>query len=880
MYPRYSILGIAQVSGVRQAYSASLGCAPMSSLPRVHPLGDSLRTRPVEVYPASLAQQRLWFLNELQAPTGAYNVNIGLWFYGPLDLAALQASVQAIVDRHESLRTTFALEGGELVQLVEPRLDVLLPLTDFSALEKPYPPAYEFAKREVEEPFDLGTGPLFRARILRIAPEEHVFLCTMHHTVTDSWSMQLFTKELAAFYAAITNGSTAALPDLGIQYGDFAEWQRRLFDTEFAQKQLAYWKRTLDGVPALLELPTDTPRPAEQTLRGSSHTFPVPAEIITSVAPLATRQRVTTFMLLLAAFKALLYRYSSQPDVCVGVPVAGRTRLETEPLIGFFVDTLVFRDDLSGNPRFVDLLAQVRETTLGALANADVPFEKVVEVLRPERNLSYNPVFQVMFSVIKSAIRSHAFGNIVAYPYVVDASSSILDLCATFIEDSDGKWWLQIDFDTSLFNLERISRMFEDYMDLLRQVIAQPEMRIDDPVLRHAPAAMTSKVISQQKNIAAQTRREGKARPVATDHPISATVTKHELFTEIWKDVLGVKDVDIHDNFFDIGGHSLLAAHLTAEIQKATGRRIPVSAIFRAPTIESLATLVYDDALQAPDPVLMQLSQGESQIPFFAVAAPGVDSLGYALLARNLGPQHSVYKLQAAGTGIWERPLEKEELHSLARQYISAMRSVQPHGPFCLGGMCNGVLIAQEMIRQLESQGEQVALFAILDTWVLENSQVKSLWAVHYYKERLRMLPRLPLREQMAIMGRLLKRVGIGNGAGKTRWAQAYWPDEGFQTPRFAAPVLLFKRPRQPFFYVRDPEMGWGARSAGGVEICEVNCGHYELLRQPHVLVVAERLLARLQEVNEQAREQVLPFPGPYSAAQSDLHSSIAQRAV
>ncbi|HKI24709.1 MAG TPA: condensation domain-containing protein [Candidatus Sulfotelmatobacter sp.] len=845
----------------------------MSSSPRVESAEQSLRTRASAIYPASLAQRRLWFLNELRAPTAAYNVNIGLWLYGRLNLEALQAGIQQIVNRHETLRTTFALRGGELLQLVEPRCEVVLTLTDFSAPEQPYPSAYEFAKQEVAEPFDLSKGPLFRVKLLRIRTEEHVLLCTMHHIITDAWSMQLFTKELAAFYAATTGRTDAALPELSIQYGDYAYWQRDLLGTDFARDQVAYWKRTLQGVPRLLQLPTDRPRPAEQNLEGLSQTFAVPGEIITGATSLAAQQRVTTFMLLLAAFKVLLYRYSGKPEVCVGVPVAGRTRLESESLIGFFVDTLVFRDDLSGNPRFIELLAAVRETTLGALANADVPFEKVVEVLHPDRSLSYNPIFQVMFSVIPSAIRSHAFGNVVAYPYVVDASHAMLDLSATFIEDSDGKWWLEINFDTGLFEIERIHRIFEDYMGLLRHLIARPEMRIDNVTLRNGTTEAKASDVMNGGD-------EAPSAPAAFSQVSERSHwSERELLTSIWRNVLGIEQVGVHDNFFDIGGHSLLAADLVAQIRQATGRKLPVSAIFRAPTIEGLAALLHDDTASQPDPVLMQLSRGDDTIPFFAVAEPGVDSLGFALLARTLGPRHSVHKLQGTGAAVWERPLERREIQALADQYVSAMRTVQRRGPFCLGGMCNGVLIAQEMIQQLESQGETVALFAILDTWVLEHSQVKMLWAINYYKDRMQMFRRLPAREQLALSRRVLKRLLAPRHKRRSKWSEAYWPDDGFRAPRFAAPVLLFKRPRQPFFYVRDPEMGWGQRSTGGVEVCEVNCGHFELLRQPHVSVVAQTLSARLQEINRMAGDGTLSFAAGRRPMQSALPSLATERA-
>lgn len=565
-------------------------------------------------------------------------------------------------------------------------------------------------------------------------------------------------------------------------------------------------------------------------------------------------------MFLLAAFKVLLYRYSGEPDVLVGVPVAGRNPVETEALIGFFVETLVLRDDLSGNPRFVDLLARVRETTLGALANPDIPFEKVVEELQSERNLSCNPIFQIMFSVIKSAIRSHDFGNVVAYPYVVNGSTCILDLCATFIEDSDGKWWLQIDFNTSLFKLERIARMVEDYIELLQRITVDLAVRIDNvsvsvgiPSLGASQLALTKAKPPRNSQDRLKRRRQTSSPAKQEEHPPAANA-EQALLVGIWKDVLGVQDIGIHDNFFDVGGHSLLAAHLTAQIQNATGRTIPVSSIFRAPTIATLANLLRDHAVSEPDPVIMQLSQGGGEIPFFAVAAPGADSLGYALLARHLGDQQTTYKLQGPGPGIWERPLEQAEVRTLAEQYIRAMQTVQPHGPYCVGGMCDGVRIAQEMIVQLESLGEEVALFAILDTWVLENSQVQILWAINYYLERLREFTHYPVSQKLSTLQRAFKRLVGGNGSGKTEWDQAYWPDESFHPPQFRASVLLFKRPRQPFYYVRDAEMGWGARSTGGVEICEVRCRHFQILRQPHVGVIAERLSARLHKVEERLK--------------------------
>ena len=326
------------------------------------------------------------------------------------------------------------------------------------------------------------------------------------------------------------------------------------------------------------------------------------------------------------------------------------------------------------------------------------------------------------------------------------------------------------------------------------------------------------------------------------------------MLVDIWKDVLGVPKIGRHDNFFDLGGHSLLAARLVREVQNATGRKIPVSAIFKAPTVATLARLIKDGSCFTAEPVSMKLREGANRIPFFAIAAPGVDAIGFGFLARTLAEEQPVYKLQGPGALVAGRPFQKEELRKLAQEYIAAMRSVQPHGPFCLGGMCDGVQIAQEMIIELESQSEKVSLFAIFDTWVLENSQDRRLWAVDYYLNRLRSFHRLPLKQQLATVTRALMRGVRRHRATQTAWNRAYWPGEDFQPPRFRAPVLLFKRPRQPFFYVRDPELGWGTRSKSGVEVCEVDCGHFDFLRPPYVQRIGERLQARLREINEGAQ--------------------------
>lgn len=831
-------------------------------------LADLLAQASPTIYSASLAQQRLWFLQQLQDGSGAYNVHLGLWLRGSLNLNALQASVGELVKRHDSLRTAFRLERDTLQQVVENEsiASVQITLTDVTGAADPIAEAYQLARREVEQPFDLSKAPLYRVRLFRVTPLDHVFLCTMHHIITDAWSVEIFARELGALYASFSRGQSSSLSPLPIRYGDFAEWQLEWFHTDRVQQQLAYWKNKLQGAPALLDLPTDAPRPAEQTFAGAVQSARISGDVIKRLKTAAIRFEATPFMVELAAFKVLLHRYVKQPDVVVGIPVAGRNQVETEGLMGFFVNTLVLRDDLSGNPTFADVVAQVKETILGAFSNADVPFEKIVEVLQPERNLGFNPIFQVMFATLKAAVRSHTFGDLTAYPYVVSAESSIFDLSLTLVEDIDQQWWAQIEYNTTLFSQERIGRMLSDYTSLLEGIVAVPEAHILALPVPSVPAADLLSLASadglpkENRSTTAAAVRKPSARR------LEPTGREQKLLVEIWKHVLGISEVGIRDSFFDVGGHSLMAARLVAHIHEITGKQIPVSAIFRAPTIEAFAPLLREDsAVPQPDPLLMKLQEGDDKIPFFAVAAPGVDTFGWALLARQLGRDQSVYKVQALAPVVLDRPFTKEELQTLAQECIAAVRSVQPHGPYCFGGMCEGALIAQEMILELEAQGEQVGCFAIFDTWVLENSQIRSLWAIDYYRQRLRFFRGLLWPEKIAVMKRFGQRLLLSSGdqadSLNTQWGRAYWPGGDFLEPRFLAPVLLFKRARQPYYYVRDRKMGWGNRSSGGVEICELNCGHEEFLRQPQVGIVGQLLANKLQELRDLGSQQTQPPP-------------------
>jgi len=322
------------------------------------------------------------------------------------------------------------------------------------------------------------------------------------------------------------------------------------------------------------------------------------------------------------------------------------------------------------------------------------------------------------------------------------------------------------------------------------------------------------------------------------------------ILVRIWERVLGVTDISVDDNFFHLGGHSLLAVRLLSEVEKVVGRKIPLASLFRGSTVASLAKLLREGSESDPEPLVVEFQAGNGgSLPFFAVAAPGVRSLGYAILARHLGDDQPFYKLQATSPHFEGRPPSMQLLRRLAQQYIAGMRAVQPEGPYFLAAMCGGCQIAEQMILQLEGQGQEVGLFAIFDTWVLEHVHRRWRWRLFSYQNRLRWFRRVGTREQVDWAKRALgNRIGIWAGKDKVEapWAEAYWP-QNFTPARFRAPIVLFKRPKQQYYYINDPQLGWGARSEGGVEVHEINANHHEVLREPHVQFVSKVLAARLR---------------------------------
>ncbi|MBD1892511.1 non-ribosomal peptide synthetase [Coleofasciculus sp. FACHB-SPT9] len=432
----------------------------------------------VFVFPASFAQQRLWFLDQLFPGNTFYNVATALRLTGSLNAWALEETFNEIVRRHEALRTTFRMLDGQPVQVIAPSLTIPLPLIDLRHLSATEREAEtrRLATEERSRPFDLSQDSLLRVMLLQLDSSEHVLLLNLHHIISDGWSIGVLIRELGTLYTAFGNNERSPLPELPIQYADFADWQREWLQGEVLETQLAYWKQQLNNLPSL-NLPTDKPRPAAPTYQGATQFLELPKSLSEELEALSQRQGVTLFMTLLAAFQTLLYRYTQQEDIVVGSPIANRNRREIEGLIGFFVNSLVLRTNLSGNPTFLELLSRVREVALGAYAHQDLPFEKLVEELHPERNLSQHPLFQVAFSLQNTPIEALELPGLTLSHLDFDNPSAKFDLEFHLWESPEAIKG-QVIYSTDLFDDATITRMLGHFQTLLEGIVANPEQSL------------------------------------------------------------------------------------------------------------------------------------------------------------------------------------------------------------------------------------------------------------------------------------------------------------------------------------------------------------------------------------------------------------------
>ncbi|MEB3827148.1 amino acid adenylation domain-containing protein [Phormidium sp. CCY1219] len=488
------------VSRVRDRFDIELSLHRLFESPTVAELSESIARAnrqtlaPIQPLrrdgdlPLSFAEQRLWFLDRLQEGSVTYNEQEALHLSGSLQVEALQAALQEIVRRHESLRTNYQAVDGSPVRVISPQMDLKMTEVDLQHVppEERLKEVQRLGDRDIRQPFDLANDPLVRVTLLQLAADDYVLLLTMHHIITDGWSRGVLCHELEALYGAYVLGNPSPLPPLPIQYADFASWQRQPTIADAIAPQLDYWKQQLAGVLPILELLTDYPRTTIQNSRGGKAFFECGAQLTSRLKQLSQEAGVTLFMTLFAAFATLLYRYSSQEDIVVGTPIANRNRSEIEGLIGFFVNTLVLRTQFAGNPKFTDLLQQVRQTALDAYAHQDVPFEQLVEALQPERSLSHSPIFQVMFTLQNAPIAPLQLPGVSFKWMPMNTAKAKFDLFLSMEETEAGLigYW---EYNRDLFEATTIRRMMAHFQTLLEAIVANPRTPVSKlPLLTEA----------------------------------------------------------------------------------------------------------------------------------------------------------------------------------------------------------------------------------------------------------------------------------------------------------------------------------------------------------------------------------------------------------
>ncbi|MEU8199454.1 condensation domain-containing protein [Microbispora amethystogenes] len=529
--------------------------------------------------PLSSAQRRLWFMDQLAPGNQAFNVSTALRFTGLLRIDVLARSIHELFHRHEALRTVISTTANGPVQRVLPAFDVALDST-LRTLEDDTDATLQAALRaETSRSFFLSEGPLARARLLRCGAEDHVLVLTIHHIVCDGWSMSILIDELMELYQAKAEGRVAELPPPARHYADFTTWEARAEHTAAFAQGLDYWRTTLGDAPTVTPLPLDRPRPETPAYRGARHRFSMPSGLGAAVKEIAQEEQATPFMVLLAGFAVLLSRYSEHEDVVIATPVANRPVVEFESVVGFFVNSLALRVEVSGTPSFRQMVQRTRDIVRAGIAHSDVPFERVVEAVDPPRSPTYAPIAQVTFALVADPIWTAQVDGLQVTLVDHHTGTAKYDLSLDLWADSGDELHGAFEYSTALFDDESVARLAADLGRLMNELARAPGESLARVRLpSRGPSVATADVLPPGP---------AAGEPVDADACLEGAL--EELLAEIWREVLKVPQVGPHDNFFALGGHSLLATQVVSRFLARTGQELSLRDLFQAPTIRALA---------------------------------------------------------------------------------------------------------------------------------------------------------------------------------------------------------------------------------------------------------------------------------------------------
>jgi thioesterase domain-containing protein/NRPS condensation-like uncharacterized protein/acyl carrier protein len=849
--------------------------ANASATPQLVPIerGQSL--------PLSLNQERLWSLERLLSDNSSHNLPIAFWIKGNLNQKAMVEAIAEIVRRHEVLRTTFTQKDGEPIPVILSELNWQLPVIDLQELpsENKRSQAEKIAQEAAKEQFDLSQAPLWCAKLLCLAPDDHVFVLSMHHIVSDGWSLSVFLKELSAIYDALSAGKPSPLPELPIQYVDFAQWQRRSLTDAFLSPQLDRWQELLDENLVPLQLPTDRPQSVSQSYKGEHHAFTFPTDLSQDIKSCATQEGVTLYVMLLAGWQTLLYLYTGQEDLIICSPIAGRNQPETEGAIGYFNNILPMRTKIAVNPTFKELLSQIRQFTNTAYANQDVPFQKLATL----PNVMRTPLSRALLALQPPPSEALKLAGLSIDSLHIYRETIDFDL-PLFLEDTGDNLAGVLYYKTDLFNADTIAEMVGNFSDLMANLVANPQQKLSE-----LPK------FGSDRPLLAATEAE-KPAFVAPRDEIELKLAK------IWEKVLNTKPISVKDNFFThLSGSSLIAVTLFAQIEKAFQRNLPLAALIQAPTIEQLAGILRQEGLSNSWSSLVPIQPLGSKPPFFCIHAKGGNVLTYTDISRYLGIDQPVYGLQAQG--IDGRGSFHNSIDEMASHYLNEIFTVQPEGPYFLGGLSGGGVIAFEMAQRIIAKGEKVAFLGLFDTYEPEYGNMRSqadreyrqaraknvggiLHKSKWYRHRVQNvvqffrvcnhLLHLKGEERESFLNE--KVAGLQKKLQNQRDAIAYKfnPRKDIPLPYpmreaainrvivrsvrsyvsklYPGKITLFRADATIFLSEDGPdndEVGWTKVASGGLEIYHVPGAHNTLLAEPHVRTLAPILIECLDRAQK-----------------------------
>lgn len=828
--------------------------------------------------PGSLAQERFWTLSQLDPSNPSFHVPLVMKLSGPLSAPLLEKSLQLLVDRHESMRTTFSERDGEFLQVIHPTYPVALETVTISGsgdTEKALHIAGAIQK-EILRPFDLSALPLFHTLLCKLGEEDHILIITLHHILADAASAQVIQRELWTAYESLQHGKDPSLTPLTIQYGDFSVWQRENLESEAMKAHLEYWLKQLSGDLKVLDFPTDRPPAYRPTSKGAVETLLLPESLTRSLKQLAQSNDATLYVVTLACFAALLSRASEAEDLTIGSPVLNR-RQETESLIGPFAGPMALRLNLAGNPTLRELVLATRDRTLEALDHADLPFELILRNVTVRAQNERRPLFQFYFLCQTAFVQSRQVDALTVTPLPSVSVGTPFEMQLAMIERPEGLR-AELEYSADLFDKETVERWLAYYQSLLSAAVSNPDTRINQlpaPPFKRSHAHHGHAGSKESKALAATHAHDN--RYVAPRDLVE------EMVAQIWEGVLGIPSISVHANFFDIGGTSLMILKMVPRINAAFELVLPVPTIFNAPTIELMANVLKKRSIIEKQ-VVLPLHPTGSRPPLFMIhsyhlyralpAALGNDQPFYGVMELELSDRHAPYTL-------------KDQVQN----YVQHIRSVQPRGPYYIAGFCFFGLLAFEVGSQLEALGEKVAFIGLIDAYCPE------YWSQQHSARREqaptggRLLPRssAPLWHHLRKTSSLkfkdkivshaqfvlskLRNQGLSLLLEARVTTYTFFISRAIKLPpwlkdpslvtrvgvrrhapaKITSDVYLFPAEDVPLEANFDPTLGWGTMTTGKVQTMWIPGDHEDMFKEKNIGALAKTI----REAMDKARETV-----------------------